>query len=88
MADPPVPAPSAEATLHKIHKADEKQGATVHSFDPDASPEEKARTVGKAAAALKPDGFSTANVSEGRGGFSFPPSGIQRFSPAITPPCS
>lgn len=38
---------NANAQLHNIVNHDASKGATVHSFDPDASPQQKATAVGK-----------------------------------------
>jgi len=42
-----------EAQVRQTFQNDQAQGAAVHSFDPDASPEEKAATAGKARGQLK-----------------------------------
>ncbi|KAG8962436.1 hypothetical protein FRC03_004243 [Tulasnella sp. 419] len=49
-------ASSQEAAAAVINLAEEdlSKGAAVHTFDPDASPDSKAATAGKAATALKP----------------------------------
>ncbi|OJA07635.1 hypothetical protein AZE42_01107 [Rhizopogon vesiculosus] len=43
----------ADAQLHNIMNHDASEGATVHSFDPDASPQQKAATAGKQRDQLK-----------------------------------
>lgn len=50
-------------TLLDELKSDEDNGAAIHSFDPNASPEAKAASAGKAKVNLQP----TNNVQEGRG---------------------
>lgn len=40
--------PSGREILDDIKKKDEAKGATVHSFDPNASPAEKASAAGQA----------------------------------------
>lgn len=40
--------PSGREIVDGIKKKDEAKGATVHSFDPNASPAEKASAAGKA----------------------------------------
>lgn len=40
--------PSSQAQLNGIQHQDEAKGAVVHSFNPDASPQEKAAAAGKA----------------------------------------
>lgn len=40
--------PTGAEVVHGILKKDEAKGAAVHSFDPDASPAEKAAAAGKA----------------------------------------
>lgn len=40
--------PTAQEVVHGMLKKDEAKGAAVHSFDPDASPAEKAAAAGKA----------------------------------------
>lgn len=42
-----------DAQARGMFQTDQDKGATVHSFDPDASPEEKAATAGKARDQLK-----------------------------------
>ncbi|KAG8900316.1 hypothetical protein FRB99_006121 [Tulasnella sp. 403] len=58
--------------LAAINAADEQKGAVVHSFDPNASPQDKAASVGKAADALnpitpKPDAKPVAVAVNGNG---------------------
>jgi hypothetical protein len=43
----------ADAQLHDIMKHDASKGATIHSFDPDASPQQKAAAAGKKRDQLK-----------------------------------
>lgn len=40
--------PTGPEVIHGLLKKDEAKGAAVHSFDPDASPAEKAAVAGKA----------------------------------------
>ena len=42
-----------DAQAREMFRTDQEKGAAVHTFDPDASPEEKAATVGKARDQLK-----------------------------------
>jgi len=42
-----------DAQAREMFRTDQDKGAAVHSFDPDASPEEKAATAGKARDQLK-----------------------------------
>jgi len=42
-----LPPPDALSQLDDIARNDESKGAVVHSFDPDASPQEKAAAAGK-----------------------------------------
>jgi len=46
--------PDSSAQLSGIARQDEAKGAAVHSFDPDASPQEKAAAAGKARSQLGP----------------------------------
>jgi hypothetical protein len=47
------PDESADAQLHDIMNHDASKGAIVHSFDPDASPQQKAATAGNQRHQLK-----------------------------------
>lgn len=50
---PPTGNGATLADAHDMLSKDARGNATVHSFDPDASPEEKAASAGKARSQLK-----------------------------------
>lgn len=55
--------PTGEETVNGLLKKDEAKGAAVHSFDPNATPAEKAAAAGKGRDQLK----SVKNQAEGGG---------------------
>ena len=73
MASSLPPAAASLADAHDMLSKDAARGnATVHTFDPDASPEEKAAAAGKARSQLKSVKDTTngdATAQAGRGEF-------------------
>lgn len=82
MADPihKDMAATGQATLANVRSNDRYQGAAVHTFDPDASPEEKARIAGRARQDLKGNKEEEGAASRGLSSGMYAPQKCFRFS--------